>query len=165
MIIESLSVVSGTVPATGSITGQGALPIAGTPVVSTNSIDLGVARDIGEGEDLYMVFTLTEAYNTLTSLQFEVIYATNAALTSGIVAGGSSGAIALADLTPAGNSYYVRLTPGIYKATGGSGVGARYLGARYSTLGTTPTLGAVCAYITSDIQDGKKFYASGFTVQ
>ena len=41
--------------------------------VSTNTIDLGVARDIGEGMDLYMVFTVTETFATLTSLTIDVI--------------------------------------------------------------------------------------------
>ena len=52
-VFSSNAVLSGTVPATGSITGQAALPAAGTPVVSTNAIDLGQARDVGEGGDPY----------------------------------------------------------------------------------------------------------------
>lgn len=157
MIIENNSVLSGTVPATGVATGQAALPVAGTPVVSTNTIDLSVIRDMGEGEDLYVVFTVVDAYNSLTSLQFEVIGATNAALTTGIVSIGSSGPVVLASLT-ANATFYVRINPQ------NASKGTQYIGARYSTVGTTPTTGSVCAYVTKDIQDGRKYYPSGFAV-
>jgi len=158
MILDNYLVVSGTVPATGVVTGQSVLPASGTPVVSTDTIDLVSIRDIGEGQDLYMIFTVVAAYNTLTSLTFEVIGATNAALTTGVTVLGSSGAVALASLT-ANATFVVRINPALYST------GTRYLGARYSTVGTTPTTGSVCAYIVQDIQDGKKFYTSGFTVQ
>lgn len=157
MIIENNSVLSGTVPATGSVTGQAALPVAGTPVVSTNTIDLSVIRDMGEGEDLYVVFTVVAAYNSLTSLQMEVIGATNDTLTTGIVPIGSTGAVPLASLT-ANATFYVRINPQ------NASKGTQYIGARYSTVGTTPTTGSVCAYITKDIQDGRKYYPSGFAV-
>lgn len=159
MILDNLLVVSGSVPASGSTTGQAALPVAGTPVVSTDTIDLSLARDIGEGEDLYMVFNIVAAYNNLTSLQFEVIGATNAALSTGVVSLGSSGAVALAaGPSTAGSMIIVRINPQY------ASLGVRYMGARYTTVGTTPTTGSVCAYITHAPQDGRKFYASGFSV-
>jgi hypothetical protein len=160
MILDNYLVVSGTVPATGVITGQAALPVAGTPVVSTDTIDLVNTRDIGEGQDLYMVFTIVAAYNTLTTLTIEVIGATNAALSSGVTVLGSTGAIALASLT-ANATFMVRINPALYST------GTRYIGARYTNGagGSTPTTGSVCAYLVQDIQDGRKFYASGFTVQ
>jgi hypothetical protein len=158
MFIENFSVVSGTIPATGNATGQAALPVSGTPVVSTNTIDTGSANsfDLGEGEEVYMVFNIVTAYTLLTSLTLEIIGATDTALSTGIVSLGSL-TVPLASLT-AGAWFAVRVQPQI-------GVkGIRYLGARYSTSGTTPGAGAVCAYLTLDIQDGKKFYSSGFSV-
>jgi hypothetical protein len=140
MILDNLLVVSGTVPATGVATGQAALPVSGTPVLSTDTIDLSVARDIGEGEDLFMNFTCVAAYNTLTSLTFEIIGATNAALST------------------ANAQFSVRFNPQLLST------GQRYIGARYTTVGSTPTTGSVCAYVVMDIQDGRKFYASGFSV-
>jgi len=127
-----------------------------TTAVSTDTIDLSIARDIGEGQDLYMNFAVTTALAGGTSVKFEVIGATNAALSSGVVVLGSSDAVVTADLV-AGKNVAVRINPQI------ASTGQRYLGARYTISGTY-TAGAVTADIVTDIQDGKKFYASGFTV-
>ena len=166
-VFTSDAVLSGTVPATGSITGQAALPVAGTPVVSTNSIDLLQARDVGEGGDLYVCFTIVEAYNTLTSLEMEVIVAGNGALTTTPKAVGSSGRILLADgLNVVGSQFYVRINPLFLEPTAfADALGQRFLGARYQTFGSTPTTGSICAYLTMDVQDGRKSYPSGFSVQ
>lgn len=126
--------------------------------VSTNTIDLGVARDIGEGMDLYMVFTVTETFATLTSLTIDVITDDNAALSSGAV-NASTGAITLASGgLAAGQQYAVRINPDI------AGVAERYMGAKYTVSGSNATAGKITADIVTDIQDGKKSYASGFTV-
>ena len=126
--------------------------------VSTNTIDLGVARDIGQGMDLYMVFTVTENFATLTSLTIDVITDDNAALSSGAV-NASTGAITLASGgLAAGQQYAVRINPDI------AGVAERYMGAKYTVSGSNATAGKITADIVTDIQDGKKFYASGFTV-
>lgn len=127
-----------------------------TTAVSTDTVDLSIARDIGEGEDLYMNFAVTTALAAGTSVKFEVIGATNAALSSGVVVLGSSDAVVTASLV-AGYNTAVRINPQI------ASNGQRYLGARYTIVGTY-TSGAVTADIVTDIQDGKKFYASGFTV-
>jgi len=127
-----------------------------TTAVSTDTIDLSVARDIGEGQDLYMNFAVTTALAGGTSVKFEVIQADNAALSSGVEVIGSSDAVVTASLV-AGYNTAVRINPQI------GSKGKRYLGARYTISGTY-TSGAVTADIVTDIQDGKKFYASGFTV-
>jgi hypothetical protein len=127
-----------------------------TTAVSTDTIDLSVARDIGEGGDLYMNFAMTEAFAGGTSTNFEVIIADNAALSSNVVVIGASGAIVTASLT-LGTNVAVRLNPQI------ASLGKRYLGARYTVSGTN-SAGKVTADIVTDVQDGKKFYASGFTV-
>ena len=127
-----------------------------TTAVSTDTVDLSVARDMGEGGDLYMNFAMTEAFAGGTSTNFEVIIADNAALSSNVVVIGASGAIVTASLT-LGTNVAVRLNPQI------ASLGKRYLGARYTVSGTN-TAGKVTADIVTDVQDGKKFYASGFTV-
>tara|TARA_B100001564_G_scaffold62235_1_gene48728 strand:+ start:312 stop:743 length:432 start_codon:yes stop_codon:yes gene_type:complete len=123
--------------------------------VSTNTVDLGVARDMGEGTTLYMNFALTEAFANGTSITFEVITSASANLGSPTVIG-SSAAIVTASLT-LGKNIVVTLNPEI------AGKGQRYLGARYTVAGTM-NAGKVTADIVETIGDGQKFYASGFTV-
>ena len=125
-----------------------------TSAVSTNTVDLGTARDMGEGRDLFAVFTATTAIAGGTSTKFEVIVASDAALTSDIVVIGSTGAVATASI---GAQQVVRFSPLI------GSKGQRYLGTRYTVVGTN-SAGKVTADIVTDIQDGKKFYASGFSV-
>ena len=123
--------------------------------VSTNTVDLGVARDMGEGTTLYMNFALTEAFANGTSVTFEVITSASSNLGSPTVIG-SSAAIVTASLT-LGKNIVVTLNPEI------AGKGQRYLGARYTVAGTM-NAGKVTADIVETIGDGQKFYASGFTV-
>lgn len=127
-----------------------------TTAVSSDTIDLSVARDIGEGHNLNMNFAMTEAFAGGTSTNFEVIIADNAALSSNVVVVGASGAIVTADLT-LGKNVAVRINPLI------GSLGKRYIGARYTVSGTN-SAGKVTADIVETIQDGKKFYASGFSV-
>jgi len=127
-----------------------------TTAVSADTIDLSQARDMGEGQDLFMNFALTAAFAGGTSTNFEVIIADNAALSSNVVVVGASGAIATANLT-LGANFPVRINPIV------GSTGKRYMGARYTVVGTN-SAGTVTADVVTDIQDGKKFYASGFAV-
>ena len=122
---------------------------------STNTIDLSVARDVGEGTALYMNFALTEAFANGTNLTFEVVTSANANLSRHDVIG-SSATIATAALT-LGKNIVVRINPDI------AGKGKRYLGARYVVTGTM-NAGKVTADVVETIGDGQKYYASGFTV-
>tara|TARA_B100001769_G_scaffold12295_1_gene8474 strand:+ start:175 stop:606 length:432 start_codon:yes stop_codon:yes gene_type:complete len=126
-----------------------------TTAVSTNTIDLSVARDVGEGTSLYMNFAVTEALANGTSVKFEVISSAAANLGSPTVIG-STDAILTAALT-LGKNVVVRINPDI------AGKGQRYLGARYTIAGTF-NAGKVTADVVETIGDGRKFYASGFTV-
>lgn len=125
-----------------------------TTAVSTDTVDLGQARDIGAGENLYMNFTVGTAFAGGTSTEFQVISSASADLSSPTVLG-SSGAIATAGLT-AGKRLAVRVNPTI------NGNGQRYFGARYVVSGTN-TAGTVTADVVHGVQD-QKSYASGFTV-
>ena len=126
-----------------------------TTAVSTNTIDLSVARDMGEGTTLYMNFAVTEALANGTSVTFEIITSASANLGTPTVIG-SSAAIVTASLT-LGKNIVVTLNPSI------AGKGQRYLGARYTIAGTF-NAGKVTADIVETIGDGQKYYASGFTV-
>ena len=126
-----------------------------TTAFSTDTIDLSVARDIGEGTALYMNFAVTTALANGTSVKFEVVTSANANLSSPTVVG-SSDAVLTAALT-AGKNVVVRINPDI------GGKGKRYLGARYTVSGTF-NAGKITADVVETIGDGTKFYASGFTV-
>ena len=126
-----------------------------TTAFSTDTIDLSVARDVGEGTALYMNFAVTTALANGTSVKFEVVSSANANLSSPTVIG-SSDAILTAALT-VGKNVVVRINPDI------AGKGKRYLGARYTVAGTF-NAGKVTADVVETIGDGQKYYASGFTI-
>tara|TARA_R100001198_G_C5101597_1_gene133432 strand:+ start:103 stop:540 length:438 start_codon:yes stop_codon:yes gene_type:complete len=132
---------------------QGAIT---STVVSTNTIDLSVARDIGEGTPLYMNFAVTTAFTGGGTVKFEVITSASDSLGSPTVIG-SSDAITAGSTLTLGKNVVVRLNPDM------GGLGKRYLGARYTVSGTVGA-GKVTADVVETIGDGQKSYASGFTV-
>jgi len=127
-----------------------------TSVLSTNTIDLGIQRDIGEGRDLYLRTQVGTAFAGATSVEIQAIVADDAALTTNVTVIGSSGAIPLASLTAAAR-FAVELNPRI------GSKGQRYLGARYVIVGTG-SAGTVTSDIGIEIQDGAKFYPVGTVV-
>ena len=124
--------------------------------VSTDKADLSVARDIGEGEPLFVNFAIGAAFVGGTSTAFEVVVADDAALTSNVTVIGSSGALLTAALT-ANKTIAVAFNPLV------GSKGARYIGTRYTVVGTN-SAGTVTADLTDGVQDGLKFYAGGFSV-
>ena len=126
-----------------------------TTAVSTDTIDLSIARDMGEGQELFMNFAVTAALTGGTSVKFEVIQSASADLSTPTVIG-STDAVVSASLV-AGYNTAVRINQQI------GSKGQRYIGARYTISGTY-SAGTVTADVVATIQDGKKFYASGFTV-
>ena len=148
MITDALLTVSGSNNPGAAITGQAITADA----YSTDTIDLLQARDVGEGESLYMVFTVVQAFNTLTSLDLEVVTSANANLSSHTVIAERN--VLLAGLT-AGAQYVIKIPPQV------GSLGERYLGARYDVNGTNPTQDSILAQIVLDLQDGMKFYARG----
>jgi hypothetical protein len=127
-----------------------------TTAVSTDKADLLQARDIGEGEDLYAVFTVGTAFAGGTSVNMAIAVADDAALTSNVTTIGMTGPIVTANLT-AGAQFTVRIAPLI------GSTGKRYLGASYTVVGTY-TAGTVTVDIVHGIQDGRKYYPSGTQV-
>jgi hypothetical protein len=153
MITDNFLRLSGSLTA-GSATGQAVTATAN----STNVVDLSLARDVGEGEDLYVQFTVGTAFTaggSATLTPTIVVSAADSLTTPTTIA--TAGTIAVATLV-AGYSFAVRLNPLI------ASLGLRYLGAIYTVATGPMTAGTITADIVTDIQDGKKFYASGFTV-
>ena len=153
MITDNFLRLSGSLTA-GSATGQAVTATAN----STNVVDLSLARDIGEGESLYVQFTVGTAFTAAGSATLTptvVVSAADSLTTPTTIA--TAGTIAVATLV-AGYSFAVRLNPQI------ASLGLRYLGAIYTVATGPMTAGTITADIVTEIQDGKKFYASGFTV-
>ena len=113
--------------------------------VGTNVIDLSVARGIGNGEPMAMVFSVGVAADQTTGDEdytFDVEYATNAAQSTGaqlmgrrIFESGTPTAPAQdADLLVAGFVFAIPIPP-----TTGTEDG-QYIGIRATLAGTTPTI-------------------------
>lgn len=134
------------------------LKLNATSAVSTNTIDLSQARDIGEGKGLFFNFAITEVVaSAATSVQFDIIISANADLSAATVIA-STGAIGYASLT-AGKNIALPIPPQV------ASLGKRYIGTQYTTAGNNSSgTGKVTADIVETIQDGKKFYPSAITV-
>lgn len=155
MIVDSLLALSGSIVG-NTVTGQATFG-SGTSVLSTNTIDLGTARDIGEGSNYALGrFEVTVAFAGGTSAEFQIITADDAALTTNVKVLGSTGAVPVASLT-IGSRFVCEINPVI------GSKGQRYVGGRTVNVGAN-TAGTIYADIGAEIQDGQKFYANGFAV-
>lgn len=155
MITDNNLLLAGSLNTTTNvITGQ--TVTGASAVLSTNTVDLSQNRDIGEGEELSMSVMVNTAFAGLTALNIEIIVADDAALSTNVTVIGASGSIPVAQLT-AGARHMVSFNAKI------ASKGQRYLGARFTPTGTG-TAGVLTGVVTSDIQDGQKFYPGGFTV-
>jgi hypothetical protein len=156
MIQDARLLLSGAISASdNSITGQ-TVTGTNTSVLSTNTVDLSTARDIGEGADLFGRFQVGTAAAGGTSVEFQVIAADDAALTTNVAVIGTTGAIATASLT-AGARFACDVNPRI------ASKGQRYVGLRYVIVGAM-SAGAYVGDLGIEIQDGQKFYPSGFAI-
>jgi hypothetical protein len=113
--------------------------------VGTNVIDLSVARGVGNGDPMAVVFSVGVAADQTTGdedYQFDVEYATAADQSTGaqlmgrrIFESGTPAAPAQdADLLVAGFVFAVPIPPTTASEDG------QYLGVRYTLAGTTPTI-------------------------
>lgn len=121
---------------------------------STNTIDLGAARDIGVGEELYVVGIVTTAMTDTGSdstLAVKLQADDNTAFSS---ATDVQSLFTFSATSPAGTIKIARLQPASYE---------RYLRGYYTPAGGDLSGGAFDLFITKDIQKYRD-YASGFTV-
>lgn len=129
-----------------------AIPAAAGTAVLGDVIDTSIARDLGNGEDIYWYVQQIAAGAGGTSAQFQLVSADNAALTTNPVVHDQTGVIPLANLT-AGKLLYMNGLPleGLpYK---------RYVGLRAVTLGTFSG-GTITSGFTLD-KHGWKAYPEG----
>lgn len=141
-----------------------------TDAVGTNVIDLSVDRSIGNGEPMAVVFVVDVAADQTTGDEdytFDVEYASDAAQTTArkligrrVFESGTPTAPAQdADLLVAGFTFAIPIPPTYLSES------ERYLGIRYDTTGTTPTI-TVTSFLApmSSIQIGKNTYANNYSV-
>ena len=128
--------------------------------VSTNAIDLGTARDLGVGTNLFATFGVDVAALAAgaATVTFQIISSAAANLgTPTILA--QTDAIGKAELT-LGKVFSIPLNAAILAA---QRLGQRYLGVQY-TVATGPlTAGSFTCHVTLDRVTDVKSYASGFT--
>jgi len=130
--------------------------------VSTNTIDLGVNRDLGQGEDLYFAISVDEAATAAgaATVTFQIITSAAANLGSPTILV-QTDAIPKTDLTLNRKPIFIRLPSAILNA---QPIGQRYLGIQY-TVATGPlTAGKFSTTITLEDVGVSKNYPSGFTV-
>ena len=130
-----------------------------TTAVSTDTIDLSVARDIGIGDSLKWVVLVTEAFAGGTSLAIQVISSANANLSSGNVVV-QTPAIVTADLTLGRRPIIIEMSPQHLLSIP---LSQRYLGLNYVVVGTH-TAGKVTAGLVLDAQNVGRNYPVGYSI-
>jgi len=141
-----------------------------TSAVGADKIDLSVNRSIGNGNPMAVVFTVEVAADQTTGDEdytFDVEYATDAAQTTGrqlvgrrVFESGTPGAPAQdADLLVAGFQFVINVPPTTLAES------AQYLGIRYTTAGTSPTI-TCSAFLTPQnmVSNTDISYANGYTI-
>jgi hypothetical protein len=162
MILDNFLMLSGAVSAAGVISGQaanGAGNILSTNTIDTAPLTIGgnQVSDVGAGNQMHVAFSVLTAPTVGTSVQFQLIQADDAALTTNVQVISQTDAFTIAQL-PIGTLVplkWDRAAPFAPK---------RYVGARYVNVGAIATF-SVTAVCAKDIQDVKNIhYKSGFAV-
>lgn len=154
MYVDNNLLLSGAVSAAGALSGQTATG-TDTSVLSTNAVDLGAARDIGEGQELFARVTTLTAASGGTSVEFQVIASDAANGTGNVAVVGTTGAIPVASVA-VNSRFACPINPRL------ASKGQRYLTGRYVFVGAVAA-GAYVMDIGTDITDAKA-YPSGFSV-
>lgn len=131
--------------------------------VSASSVDMLAARDIGAGKPIRAVFncSVTAASGGTTTVQFQIIVADDAALTSNVTVIGDSGPLDKSVLVA--NQVQPVVTAN-QSMTSALALGKRYLGVRFVVNTTNLTAGTFSAKFALDSDATPKAYPSGYTV-
>lgn len=162
MILDAAMLLSGSVSAANVLTGQ-AVNGAGS-ILSANTIDIAPlllggnqAGDQGAGQHIHVEFSVLTAPTVGTTVQFQIIQADDAALTSNVQVINQTDAIPIASL-PAGAVVPLGWDPAAPYSP------KRYVGARYVNVGAIATF-SVSAAVVKDVQAVKNmYYKSGYSV-
>ncbi len=156
MIVDALLAICGSITG-NTVTGVN-MYASGATANSPNVVDLSSHRDIGEGTDLYVRVEVTTTFAGGTSVQFQAVVTDDAAgQTNAVVVGASPVLTVASGALNAGQRLAFKLNPAI------ASLGLRYLAIQAVNVGVM-TAGQVYADVGVEIQDGQKFYPSGFTV-
>jgi len=149
MIIDRLTLVSNAQAVTAS-------------AVSTDTVDLSQARDIGPGEEVQFSVTVDVAATAAgaATVQFQIISSASAALTTPTVLF-TTDAIAIAQLTLGRRPIELTVPRSILAA---QPVGQRFLGTQYVVATGPLTAGSFTTAQVVNFQDVGKNYASGFAL-
>lgn len=131
--------------------------------VSTNTLDLGVARDLGPGEEALSVFIAVDVAALAAgaaTVDFQFISSAAANLGSPTVLA-ATGPIGKAELTLNRKMIEIKVPRAVLNA---QPVGQRYVGIQYVVATGPLTAGSFTAGFIVDFIDQKKDYASGFSV-
>lgn len=123
---------------------------------STSSVDLGAVRDIGTGEDLYVVVTVDVAM-TDGSSDSTLAVSLEGDSTSTFTPDGTDALFTIPALTAAGATFIARLSPGM------ASLQYRYIQLRYTPANGNLTTGSFTAFITHDVQKYVA-YAKNYTI-
>lgn len=153
-MIDASLILSGTVSG-GTITGQAVTATA----ASTNVLDQGTNRDMGAGDDIYFVFTITETFLTLTSLQIGIqSSADNSAWVNILL----SPVIVAAALLAGTVLVYTLPRKQLNDPAGGTP--NRYLRANYTVAGADATAGKIiCDIRAAKDAEAQQSYPIGYT--
>lgn len=112
---------------------------------STNIIDLGIARDIGTGEDLYLV-TVCDVAMTDASSDSTVTVTLQGDSTSTITPDATQALFTFPATSAAGTVKYAKLDPG------SAPLQYQYINVKYTVANGNLTTGSFTTLLTTDIQ-------------
>lgn len=161
MIVDNYTRIAGTT--TGGVTTAKSIAAAATTTL-TDTIDLQQSKDMGQGEDIYFVFSITTAFSGTGECYFQVGYGDTATPTT-FYPFTQSANYAQADLV-AGRQIVVRLNPVTAATTTTQGAvplnARQYLCARVVATNGTSNTGAFLCDVVHGIQGNRQYYNVGY---
>ncbi len=125
---------------------------------STNTIDLGSARDIGAGEQLFICAVLTVAMTDGAGNTYPLVVALEGDSTDTFTPDATQDLFTFPAASPAGTKKFAALAPGM------APLQYRYIRLKYTPTGGNLTAGSVTAFLTRDV-DAYTAYADAITIQ
>jgi hypothetical protein len=123
---------------------------------STNTVDLGAVRDIGTGEDLYIVVSVDTAF-TDGSSNSTLTVALEGDSTTSFTPDGTTDLFTIPALAAVGDKFIAKLSPG------SAPLQYRYIRLLYTPNNGDLSTGAVTAFVTHNI-DKFRAYADAITI-